>query len=131
MATASVALTGIWLHDVADPQGTSLCLARHPFRGEDWQADVSLMRFAGRTRPVAEFGGLDDGRYRADIILTTADAQWSLMRSLVRRKGTVCARDSSGRVVFGVIPGLSEQDAVWGGQRFSIEVIETAYTEEV
>lgn len=108
--TESVILIGIWLHDVTDPAGTiEHFVDDGRGRSAEWQADVALMQFAGRAKPVAEFGESDQHRVTAILMCRRTGTDYADLRALVRTKATVCYRDRS-RLVLGVVSKLSEGD---------------------
>jgi hypothetical protein len=130
-ASSSITLTGVWLHDVSDPYGTV-----HNFkwdgrgRGADWKPEVEFMAYAGRSKPVAEFGGLEEGKVTVQLDMHNDDLDFQKLDALVHRKSSVCYRDGRGRKLFGVIGALPIADEQWG-YTTTIEVTETAYSEVV
>lgn len=126
--TVTMALTGLWLHDVADAIGTAMNIPYNVQQEETWEPEVQLMQFAGRTRPVAEFGEQEQYRFSIGLLLLEKQGLWLRLRDLVRRKGTLCVRDPRGRKVFGVVTALPETDEHYG-QNVKLEIIETSYTE--
>lgn len=130
-AGAFVTLAGVWLHDVADPAGTI-----HAYkydgggRSTDWQADVTMMQFAGRSRPVAEFGEYEDGKLTAQLQLLKDDQDYQALDSLVKRKSIVCWRDGRGRQAFGVVDTLPIKDEMYG-YTTTITLTEISYSEVV
>jgi hypothetical protein len=130
-AAGNITLTGVWLHDIQDAEGTA-----HHFkydgqrRRSTWQAEVSMRQFAGRKRPVAEFGEMDEGKINVQVEMVQEDSDYAKLESLVQRKGTVCYRDGRGRKMFGIIKALPITDDKIG-YTTSIEVTETAFSEVV
>jgi len=129
--TGSLTLTGVWLHDVADPAGT-VHNFKYDGRSRDilWSAEAAMMQFAGRTRPTSEFGDSGEGKITVELDMSEKDNDSTKLDALVRRLGTICYRDSRGRKMFGVIPTLPLKDEHWGYSA-TIEIIETSYSEEV
>lgn len=125
-----LALTGLWMHDTSDPSGTLLHLPRNLEQSEEWNPDVSLMRFAGRPRPVAEFGEMAESRLKVKLLLFKEQDWWRFLKELVQRRSVLCVRDSRGRKIFGVIAALPVQDTVYG-QTVDLEVLEVDYSEVV
>lgn len=130
VATGTVTLTGLWLHDVADPAGTALNLAYYRDRSEDWRPEAALLQFAGRARPMAEFGEGEDSRFKVSVMLMQQQGTWALLDALAKRRSTVCIRDPRGRKLFGALLALPETDQHYG-QSVSLELVQTAFTEEV
>ena len=125
-----VTLSRLWLHDVTDPGGTALALwPRRETPGESWRPEAQLMHYAGRSRPVAQFGEQEAYEFRAALQLVT-DGQWASLRDLARRKAILCVRDVRGRRVFGVILQLDQNDMPHG-EDTAITVHEVAYSEEI
>ncbi|CAM4186550.1 glycoside hydrolase [Paenibacillus alkaliterrae] len=130
-ANASITLSGVWLHDVADPGGTFNNFKMDGTgRSSNWQAEASMMKFAGRSGAVAEFGEQEEGSVTAQIQMLRNSIDVEKLNSLVRRKGTLCYRDGRGRKLFGVIITLPFKDEDFG-YATTIEVIETSYSETV
>lgn len=129
--SGTTTFTGIWLHDVADPAGTV-----HNFkydgrgRNTDWKAEAEFMQFAGRKKPVVEFGEGEDGRFTAQLQMLTGDLDYQKLDALVKRKGTVCWRDDRGRKAFGAIVALPVADAMIGYST-TVALVEIDYKEEV
>ncbi len=131
VGSSSLILTAVYLHDVKDPVGTV-----HRFKydgsGRDasWQPEATMMQFAGRTRPVAEFGESEEGRISVQLQMLRSDLDYSKLQTLIKSKSTLCYRDGRGRKMFGVVLSLPERDETFGYTK-TIEVIETAYSEVV
>lgn len=130
VATGAVTLTGLWLHDVADPAGTALSVTYYRDRSEDWRPEAALLQFAGRARPVAEFGEGEDSRFKVSVMLRSEQGTWAQLSALAKRRGTVCVRDPRGRKLFGALLALPETDEHYG-QSVSLELVQTAFVEEV
>lgn len=113
--TTTLALTGTWLHSVEDPLGTAYNFPYNQNGGdESWQAEVSLMKVAGRTRPVAEFGESDDESMDITLQLD-GTAQVAALRNLLRRKEVLCFRDKYGRLLYGIVSSFPISPSRWGG----------------
>jgi hypothetical protein len=126
---ATLNITDLWVHAVGDGS-SSLRVERVTARNADSQAEVTMLAFAGRSRPVAAFGDTDSAGYHATLIIRD-QAMLTGLVSLRDRKTTLCFRDNAGRVVFGVIPALPITDELWGGWTVTLDVVEVAYDEEV
>lgn len=127
----SITFLGVWLHDPTDAADTV-----HQFqhdgrgRGANWQAEAQLMQFAGRTKPVAEFGEVQTKNPQVTLMLIKNSGDIEELEALVELKTTLCYRDSYSRKIFGVITGLTITDEHWG-QQAQFTVAETDYDEEV
>jgi hypothetical protein len=123
-------LQGIWLHDVTNPAGSILNIPLNQKRVETWKPEVQLMQFAGRTKPVAEFGQSEDFSFKVDLSMLSSQTLWSNLRALAWLKTILCARDYRGRKVFGIIANIPESDAYYG-QDVALEIIQVDYSEVV
>lgn len=128
--TQKTVFLGIWLHCVDDPKGTLHRFALSNGNSDEWSTDGSLMKFAGRTRPVAEFGEVDDGRITANIQMLKGRGDREALQRIVQRKTTVCYRDNRGRKMFGVIFQLPSNDAFYG-YSVTISIDEIDFKEDV
>lgn len=125
-----VTFIGIWLHDVINPIGTIYqFLGDGSGRTENWQAESTLMKFAGRNRPVIEFGEMEENKILAQLELNAVD--YKNLQFLVKSKATLCYRDVRGRKMFGVIMALPFVDAEQNCYTITIEINETSYSEVV
>ncbi|MFE1630740.1 DNRLRE domain-containing protein [Brevibacillus reuszeri] len=126
----TVHLNGVWLHCVGDPSGTTRQFVLRSGYSDEWKAEGSLMQFAGRKRPVAEFGEGGEGNIQVDLsMLKDSEDRISLQR-IVSKRSTVCYRDNRGRKMFGVIFVLPSTDTYYGYD-VSLSIDETDYREEV
>ncbi|MEJ8546633.1 hypothetical protein [Brevibacillus borstelensis] len=123
-------LVGAWLHCVDDPLGTAHRFVLSSGNSEEWKTEGTLMKFAGRHRPVAEFGENDSGRISVKLKMLRKQEDREILQSIVQRKATVCYRDNRGRKMFGVIFVLPSSDTFYGyGVGISIDEID--YREDV
>lgn len=126
-----IKLSGIWLHDISDAEAT---IHQYKYDGQgrniNWETDVTMMQFAGRARPIAEFGNSSDGQIQASLQMIKTDIDHIKLESLIKSRGTVCYRDGRGRKLFGVVSALPIRDEHWG-YTTTITIIETDYQEEV
>lgn len=122
-------LSGIWLHLVEDPSGTSRCFPYNEGRGDDWTPTVTMHQFAGRKNPVAEFSTSESSRVTVTLKVI-GEEQTAALLGLLRQKKTLCYRDQRGRKVFGVVPSVPVRDTFYGGV-VSFEIRKTDYKEEV
>lgn len=122
-AIASIAgpvLQGVYLHDPDDPEGTIHQFFYAP-SGKTEQAAIAsdMLVFAGRSRPVAEFG--ENQTETLDVEFTIpfddswaseveqARATWSVFR-------TYAYRDGRGRTWYGVLRSIKYHDQENGTQ---------------
>jgi len=131
VSTSGVTLTGLWVHNVTSPASTSLNLSHNTAQSDDWKPTATPMQFAGRTRPVVEFGEQESYTFNVDLYLANNAANWPALRDLIRSKPTLCVRDSMGTKVFGVILDLPKTDQTWGDKTVSLSVTEIDYSEGV
>lgn len=130
-AQATLVLAGVWLHDVTDPAGTAIRLARNTQRAQNWEGEVTVRHFAGRSKPAAEFGDGEANGVDYGVLITPAEAAWAPLMVLIQRKATLCVRDNAGRRLFGIIPRLPSQDLLVGGQTATLAVTEIDHSEAV
>lgn len=125
----TIVLKKLWIHDVADPINTKINLSYATDGKESWKPDYESVKYEGRTRPVIAVGEMEEllVSYTVDMLKNAGD--WNNLKTLVRKKTTLCIRDARGRKVFGFIPKLPEKDTFYG-QNVALEIIETAYSEE-
>lgn len=130
-ASATITLTGVWLHDVADPAGTVYNFQWDGGgRSATKKREGALMKYEGRELPVAEFGMMSEAGATVQLQLLKDDPDYSELQYLINRYGTLCYRDGRGRKIFGVVFELPETDEMWG-YTTSIRVDATSYYEEV
>lgn len=121
---------GVWLHCVDDPSNTIHRFALSEGNGDEWNTDRNLMKFAGRTKPVAEFGVNDEGRITANLKMLKGRGDREALQRIVYRKTTVCYRDNRGRKMFGVIFQLPSDDTFYG-YSVSLTIDEIDFKEDV
>jgi len=131
VSTAGVTLTGPGKPGGANPADTVLNLSHNTGQNDDWKPTATPMQFAGRTRPVVEFGEQESYTFNVDLYLANNAANWPALRDLIRSKPTLCVRDSMGTKVFGVILDLPKADTTWGDKTSSLSVTEIDYSETV
>lgn len=131
-ATESITLTGVWLHDIQDPQGTV-----HQFKADGGSKGKSsgkqgqMLEFAGRKKPVSEFTELKRASVKATLELWEDTDDYQKLQSLFESYNTICYRDRRGRILFGSIFNLGEEDQPSRYIVSEVEVLETDYTEKV
>lgn len=127
----SISLTlTTWIHVPTDPVGTSIGFNQQTLeRSEETELDVHFLNFAGRTKPVAEFGDATS-REISFTIFTLSLIEVSALHLMFLRKTTLCYRDNYGRKMFGVISEWPVDDPD-RGQKVSVTITETDYPEEV
>lgn len=111
-------LLGVWIHDPDDPAGTLQQFLYAPSgRQEGREIASEMLTFAGRTRPIAEFGEIETDTLDVTLVIPHDD-QWQTtvdrVRTLYRTFDVYCYRDSRGRAWYGVLRKLSVEDAPYG-----------------
>lgn len=132
-------LRGLWVHDVNSPAGTVMNLQYYNASNQSadgsvpqsrqWTPAATSMQFAGRNRPVIEFGENDtfELSYK-NIVMLATDAQWPILEDLIRvNKSTLCFRDGRGTMIFGCVLGYQETDLVFGNM-VDLTLEQTAYS---
>ena len=114
----TVHLEGVWLHDLTDPQGS---LRQYRYSGggrkESYEAETTLLHFAGRPFPVAEFGEHGTQSLEASVFVPyqpAPDLGLDYLRSVIDRRAMVVYRDNRGRVIFAALHSLAFEDARGG-----------------
>lgn len=130
-ASASITLSGSWLFDVTNQAGTIIQLKCYESREQSWEAEGTLMQFAGRSKPIMEFGESETSVVNVSVPLLRAGTEFAALQALVRRKATLCFRDERSRKVFGVIRSLPVTDERAWGYTIQLKVDEIDYSEVV
>jgi hypothetical protein len=131
VANGSVTVPGLQVFDPTNPAGTVITIPMDVAQTSTWTASAEKLLFAGRTRPVVEFGETDEFTVKVSVIMTNADGLWSKLNALVRSKTTLCFKTPDGRKIFGAVLSLPEVDQLWGGQTVDLTIVETTYSEVV
>ncbi len=130
VASASITLSGIWLHDVKSPATTKLNILYNSDIKTNRRFEANFLRFAGRSKPVVEFSPQEEYRYSITLYTTPDYDYWDQLEQLIRSKATLCIRDYRGRKIFGVVTELPENDLFFGEQ-IALEITEVDYSEAV
>lgn len=131
VVSGGIAFSGVWLHDPRSPAATAChFLYDGQAREETWEPVVEFLEFAGRDRPVAEFGEQTDERVRVTLQLLRDGGDLEALRALVRRRAVLCYRDGRGRKLFGVVAVLPVSDQQYGAE-VVVEIMAVAYSEAV
>lgn len=128
---ATLALTGLWLHDVLDPGGTILHITRNTGRAPFWKADVTMLQLEGRRLPMAVFGENEEEGGRWEGLLRDSEGTPAALEALARRTAILCARDGSGRRLFGVMAEWAPKPQPGGVQTVTIAIDAVDYSEGV
>ncbi len=130
IVSQSIKLTGVWLHDVTDPESVYNFKLDGGGRSNDWQAQATYMQFAGRVSPVAEFSEHEDDVVSATIKIMKESGEHIILERLLKAKNTLCYRDGRGRRLFGTATQLPLSDQTWGYDT-EITIRRTSYSEVV
>ena len=119
LATALAdSLEGVWFFDPTYPDGTSVqFLYGNVGRGEGLDVESAALQFIGRTSPVFDFGQSEGQSLSLTFTIPhgpTHTAEVAGFRALVRNRRTLCYRDGRGRILWGVLTGISITDARLG-----------------
>lgn len=132
-STSAPGLVGAWIHQPSDPEGTERNFQYQAgARAESLEVEAAMLRFNGRTFPVAEFGDAETEAVALSVQLDMDDehdAAREWWRTTLRARALVCYRDNRGRVVFGVLSGKVGLTDVASGTTVSVTVNRVDYTE--
>lgn len=101
-----------------------------PERTYNHSVSQSLLQFAGRSSPVAEYGEHDNLGVGLSFILQRKEDMEQL-RALVYSRDTLLYRDSKGRREFVAINELEEEDIMQGWYSVSVTPVRVSYKEDV
>ncbi len=117
-AEGSLDLTGVWIHDPLDPEGT---VEHYLYGASSRQTAIDTLgqtqHYVGREYPVTDFGEHEETV--ATIALqvphgATWQAQIIRLEELARAKRTLWVRDNRGRSWLGTLEGFTIRDADHG-----------------
>jgi hypothetical protein len=116
--TGTLALTGVWLHDPDDAEGTA---TGFPYgaaaREHSYDTAGQGTLYAGRTYPVTDYGEHEEETLTVSIAVPHGSgyaADLATLASFARAKRTVWARDNRGRSLPATINSFKIQDQKWG-----------------
>jgi len=125
-------LIGVFLHDIQDPEMTL-----HHFkyngnegRSDNLQREHAFRQFAGRTRPVIEYGTFADYQMHVTIKLLRDEVGRKRLSQFVNDGAILLYRDGRGRKMYTTLPTLS-MDEVFYGNDVKLTFTEIDYREEV
>lgn len=124
-------LNGVWLHDVNDPELTirQFLYADGDSMSDSFRREHSYKKYAGRTRPVIEYGIYEDYSVKLNIQLDDELGRERLIQ--YSRTGAVLLyRDYTGRKFYTTLPELNF-DQIFYGHSIDVEFTEIDYDEEV
>jgi hypothetical protein len=143
--SSTLDLTGVWLHDPLDPEGT----AKHYQIGDESSRSMSVSPqqagtfYAGRTFPVFDYGSTQSDAVSVGFFvpkgggfLDPVSAGWARpaeldeLVSFAESRRTLCYRDNRGRKVFGAPGDYNEADTP-EGTNVSMTFTRVEYTEAV
>ncbi|WAH38623.1 sialidase family protein [Alicyclobacillus dauci] len=114
--TTSISLSGIWLHDPADPTTLTRFKLRENNRTSKTDYGQTLMHFEGRELPVADMDDQVDQQIQVTIDCLKTNGDLDSLRALIARKSVLLYRDGKGRKVYGVVSEVPETEQDWGTQ---------------
>lgn len=127
----SVKIDGSWIYAVQDPEAT---LQKFRYNGTgyktSYEPESSVMKFAGRKRPVVHFGDYEDYSLTLKIQAVEGMDDMDVLRRFVSGRETVCYRDKDGHMIVGNILSL-DIDKEYRVSSAVITIIETDFSEEV
>lgn len=130
--TVAPKLIGVYLHDVQDPE-----MSLHHFkydggdgRSETLQREHAYRQFAGRKRPVIEYGTFMNYQRSVTIKLLRDDIGRQRLIQFVEDGAVLLYRDGRGRKFYTTLPVLPMEDVFYGND-VSLEFTEIDYQEEV
>lgn len=127
---SSVSFRGVWLHSVDDPEATAWHFVYDgDERSTDESVDMTLLQFAGRDRPVVEYGTGGQRSLTANLALD-ATADKPALETLIRARCALCYRDGRQRKMFTSTPKVTLTDKAYGWQA-QVAVSEIDYSEQV
>lgn len=92
--------------------------------------EVSVLEFAGRTKPISEFGEQNSSKVRISFYAVSG-LEIDKVYELYRAKSLVMYRDLRGRKMFGTMSDLNVVDKEAGTYEVSFNFTENDYSEEV
>jgi fibronectin type 3 domain-containing protein len=115
VASKSITLSGVWLHDPLDPAGT-IRNFRLQERNRTVQTNYAqtMMQFEGRNLPVADIAGQMTQQVQVTISCTSDSGDLAALYSLIGRQSTLLYRDTRGRKIYGVVAAIPETEDWWG-----------------
>lgn len=127
----SITYTGVWLHVADNPLYTL-----HQFkydgggRNDNWQAVATMMQFAGRRLPVAEYDDNEQQSINLNLKIVKDSDDKIALEKMIKSKNTLCYRDGRGRKMYCHAFQLPIED-IFFGNNVSLTLEEVSYTEEV
>lgn len=122
-------LKGIWIYDIDNPDSLVNFKIDGGGRNESREVEHSFFKFAGRKKPVVQFGTQGDFAISANVAILRDDELKKKLDNLISK--TILYRDGRGRKVYGTIPHLTYNEIRSIGYEVAINVTEIDYTEEV
>lgn len=116
VSSKTITFNGLYIHDINNAPGTLLnLLYQTQAKTSTWTAAATPMKFAGRKRPVVEFGETDEYMLESpNVTVMTSDNQWNALESLIQSKPLLCVRDGRGRVKFSTVLTYKATDVEYG-----------------
>jgi len=133
-AESTLTLTGVWLHDPLDAEGTvQQYLYGRSNRTSTVKVDRHGLVYAGRTFPVFDYGEHQDDQVSVQVLVPHGEtwaAELAELLEFAEARRTLCYRDNRGRRVFGSLGNYTEDDEDMG-TTVSFEMNRADYDEAV
>lgn len=114
-AAPALQLSGTWLHDPVDPEGTIRQFRYNGSGGDSNRTkEQAFHQFAGRQDPFVEWGEAESMVIDVEISTTDDSDDWVALEALYDREATLVYRDRKGRLVYGVMGSLPQSPKFWG-----------------
>jgi hypothetical protein len=116
----SLPISGIWLHDPADPMDT---VTNFPYGKSARSSAIDIAQtslvFSGRRYPVTEYSDNQQDQFSVRVDIPNDENYFTAladMQSFAASRSTVMLRDNRGRAAYGSMSGYREDDQDWGVQ---------------
>lgn len=124
-------LNGLWLHDVDDPELTirQFLYIDGDSQSDSYRKEHAYRKYAGRKRPVIEYGVYEDYGVKLNIQLDDKLGRERLIH-FSRTGAVLLYRDYTGRKFYTTLPEL-DFEQVFYGHSIDVEFVEIDYDEGV
>lgn len=132
VTTKSPKLRGVWLHDVDDPDLTVkqfLYVVRES-KSDSYLREHTYRQYAGRKRPVVEYGSYMDYGLKLTIQLVKDELGRERLIQFLNTGAVLLYRDGDGRKFYTTLPQVNMDQMIYGHQ-IDLELTEIDYHEGV